>query len=181
MYDHLVGDVIDKHAARIVLRVGGVGYEDVEVSSRDAVRDDDGNPVFDNTGRLITDTSSPRLVAFEVDGLLWDVGVLWRPSSRTNLEARVGRRYDSTTYYGTFAYQPRPGDSLAIAVYDGISGFGGVVNNSLSKKIKAGKIKVSLPKGKSPKPGSAFIFTPSAQKGGVWGAEKGGYIFNKIN
>ena len=113
--------------------VGGVGYEDVEVSSRDAVRDDDGNPVFDNTGRLITDTNSPRLVAFEVDGLLWDVGVLWRPSSRTNLEARVGRRYDSTTYYGTFSYRPRPGDSLAVAVYDGISGFGGVVNNSLSR------------------------------------------------
>lgn len=113
--------------------VGGVGYEDVEVSSRDAVRDVNGDPVFDNTGRLITDSGSPRLVAFEVDGLLWDVGVLWRPSSRTNLEARVGQRYDSTTYYGTFSYQPRPGDSLAIGVYDGISGFGGVVNNSLSR------------------------------------------------
>jgi len=113
--------------------VGGVGYEDVEVSSRDAVRDVNGDPLFDNNGRLVTDSSSPRLVAFEVDGLLWDVGVLWRPSSRTNLEARVGRRYDSTTYYGTFSYQPNPGDSLAIAVYDGISGFGGVVNNSLSR------------------------------------------------
>lgn len=113
--------------------VGGVGYEDVEVSGRDAVRDVNGDPVFDSNGRLVTDSASPRLVAFEVDGLLWDVGVLWRPSSRTNLEARVGRRYDSTTYYGTFSYQPNPGDSLAIAVYDGISGFGGVVNNSLSR------------------------------------------------
>lgn len=113
--------------------VGGVGYEDVEVSSRDAVRDVDGNPVFDNNGRLLTDSGSPRLLAFDVDGLLWDVGVLWRPSTRTNLEARVGRRYDSTTYYGTFSYQPTDRDSLAIAVYDGISGFGGVVNNSLAR------------------------------------------------
>ncbi|WP_255573743.1 preprotein translocase subunit YajC [Erythrobacter sp. SCSIO 43205] len=113
--------------------VGGVGYEDVEVSSRDALRDANGDPIFDNNGRLVTDSSSPRLLAFDVDGLLWDVGVLWRPSSRTNLEARVGRRYDSTTYYGTFSYQPTPGDSLAIAVYDGISGFGGVINNSLSR------------------------------------------------
>lgn len=112
--------------------VGGVGYENVEVSSRDAVRDANGDPVFDANGRLVTDSASDRLVAFDVDGLLWDVGVLWRPSSRTSLEARVGQRYDSTTYYGTFSYQPSSTDSLAIAVYDGISGFGGVVNNSLS-------------------------------------------------
>lgn len=112
--------------------VGGVGYENVEVSSRDAVRDANGDPVFDDNGRLVTDSASDRLVAFDVDGLLWDVGVLWRPSSRTSLEARVGQRYDSTTYYGTFSYQPSSTDSLAIAVYDGISGFGGVVNNSLS-------------------------------------------------
>ncbi|MEM1050719.1 MAG: preprotein translocase subunit YajC [Pseudomonadota bacterium] len=113
--------------------VGGVGYEDVEVSSRDAVRDAAGNVVFGDDGRLLTDSTSPRLVAFEVDGLLWDVGVLWRPSSRTNLEARVGRRYDSTTYYGTFSYVPDARSSLAVQVYDGISGFGGVLNNSLSQ------------------------------------------------
>jgi hypothetical protein len=112
--------------------VGGAGYEDVEVSSRDAVRDAAGNPVFDENGRLLTDRSAPRLVAFDVDGLLWDVGVLWRPSSRTSLEARVGERYDSTTYYGTFTYVPDARSSLAINVYDGVSGFGGVLGNSLA-------------------------------------------------
>lgn len=30
MYDHILGEVIEKHAARVVLRAGGVGYE-VEV------------------------------------------------------------------------------------------------------------------------------------------------------
>lgn len=113
--------------------VGGAGYEDVEVSSRDALRDAEGNPIFGDNGRLLTDNTSERLVAFEVDGLLWDVGVLWRPSSRTSLEARVGRRYDSTTYYGTFSYVPSERSSFAVNVYDGISGFGGILNNSLSQ------------------------------------------------
>ncbi len=112
--------------------VGGVGYEDVEVSSRDALRDDDGNPIVGSDGRFITDSASPRLLAFDVDGLLWDVGVLWRPSSRTSLAASVGERYDSTTYYGNFTYAPSRRSALSISVYDGVSGFGGVLNNSLA-------------------------------------------------
>lgn len=113
--------------------VGGAGYEDVEVSSRDALVDAAGDPIRDENGRFVTDSASDRVVAFEVDGLLWDVGVLWRPSSRTSLEARVGRRYDSTTYYGTFSYVPDSRSSLGVQVYDGISGFGGVLNNSLAQ------------------------------------------------
>lgn len=113
--------------------VGGAGYEDVEVSSRAALLDAGGNPIRDENGRFVTDSTSERIVAFEVDGLLWDVGVLWRPSSRTSLEARVGQRYDSTTYYGTFSYVPNSRSSLAVQVYDGISGFGGVLNNSLAQ------------------------------------------------
>lgn len=112
--------------------VGGVGYEDVEVSSRDAVRDADGNPVVDASGRFVTDKSSPRILAFDVDGLLWDVGVLWRPSSRTSLSATVGERYDSTTYFGNFTYNPSPRSSLSVSVYDGVTGFGGVLNNALA-------------------------------------------------
>lgn len=126
------GDVTVPVSPTLAL-VGGVGYEDVEVSSRDAIRDVDGNPVFGDDGRLITDTASDRLIAFEVDGLLWDAGILWRPSSRTSLEARVGRRYDSTTYYGTFTYVPSERSSFAVNVYDGVSGFGGVLGNSLAQ------------------------------------------------
>lgn len=112
--------------------VGGIGYEDVEVSSRDAVRDANGVPVIGTDGRLITDGGSPRIVAFDVDGLLWDVGVLWRPSSRTSLAAHVGERYDSTTYYGSFTYVPDARSALGISVYDGVSGFGGSLTNSLA-------------------------------------------------
>ncbi len=112
--------------------VGGVGYEDVEVSSRDAVRDINGDPVIGSDGRLVTDTSAPRQLAFDIDGFIWDVGVLWRPSSRTSLAATVGRRYDSTTYYGNFTFVPDSRSQLSISVYDAVSGFGGSLTNSLA-------------------------------------------------
>ncbi len=112
--------------------VAGAGYEDVEISSRDALRDINGAPVIGADGRFVTDKAAPRRIAFDVDGLLWDVGVMWRPSSRTNLQAAVGRRYDSTTYYGTFTYVPSQRSSFAVSAYDGVSGIGGTLNNALS-------------------------------------------------
>ncbi|QYU70773.1 hypothetical protein J4558_11950 [Leptolyngbya sp. 15MV] len=112
--------------------VGGIGYEDVEVSSRDALRDGAGVPVVGPDGRLVTDESQPRRIAYETDGLIWDVGVMWRPSRRTSLAATVGRRYDSTTYYGTFSYAPSSRSSVNVAVYDSISGFGSVLTNALA-------------------------------------------------
>lgn len=125
------GDVTVPVSPTLAL-VGGVGYENVEISSRDALRDANGNAVIDSDGRFVTDPASPRILAFDVDGLLWDVGVLWRPSSRTSLEARVGERYDSTTYYGTFTYVPNDRSAFAVTVYDGVTGFGGLLNNSLA-------------------------------------------------
>jgi len=110
---------------------GGVGYEEVEVSSRDAVRDANGNPVIGRDGRLVTDKSGPRQIAYETDGLIWDVGVMWRPSRRTSLSASVGRRYGSTTYYGAFSYAPSPRTALNISVYDGLTSFGGLTTSSL--------------------------------------------------
>ncbi|MBA4043717.1 MAG: preprotein translocase subunit YajC [Erythrobacter sp.] len=125
------GDVTVPLSPTLAL-VAGAGYEDVEISSRDAVRDANGVPVIGTDGRFITDETSPRQIAFAVDGLLWDVGVLWRPSSRTNLAASVGRRYDSTTYYGTFTYVPNQRSAFALSAYDGVSGLGGVANNALA-------------------------------------------------
>jgi len=112
--------------------VGGIGYEDVEVSSRDALRDEEGNLVIGDDGRFVTDDSQPRQIAFDVDGLIWDVGVQWRPSTRTSLSATVGRRYDSTTYYGNFTYIPDRKSAFSVNVYDGITSFGGALVNSLS-------------------------------------------------
>ncbi|MFA9201172.1 MAG: hypothetical protein ACEQR8_08305 [Cypionkella sp.] len=111
--------------------VGGVGYEDVEVSNRDALRDAAGNPVIGADGRFVTDASGPRRIAYDTSGLIWDVGVVWRPSSRTAAEAHIGKRYDSTTYYGSFAWAPSSRSSFNASIYDGVTGFGGQVNRAL--------------------------------------------------
>ncbi|TCJ37442.1 preprotein translocase subunit YajC [Frankia sp. BMG5.11] len=111
--------------------VAGAGYENVKISSRDAVRTADGAPVIGANGRFVTDKSAPRQLAYETEGLIWDVGVMWRPSRRTRAEAHVGKRYDSTTYYGSFAWAPSSRSSVNIAVYDGITGFGGQLTNAL--------------------------------------------------
>jgi hypothetical protein len=112
--------------------VGGVGYEDVEVSSRDAVRDANGVPVIGDDGRYVTDTSEPRRLAYATEGLIWDVGVMWRPSRRTSLEAYVGERYGTMTYRGSFAYAPTSRESINLSVYDGMTGFGGMMVNQLA-------------------------------------------------
>ncbi len=112
--------------------VGGVGYEKVKVSERDALRDALGNPVVRPNGRLVTDPNSPRLVAYESDGLIWDAGVLWRPSRRTTLEARYGHRYGSDTYIGSFTYTPNDRMGVNVAVYDTVQGFGSSINDTLA-------------------------------------------------
>ena len=111
--------------------VGGVGYEKVRISGRDAVRDASGLPVTGADGRFVTDKSTPRILAYDTHGLIWDAGVIWRPSRRTALEAHVGRRYGSTTYYGSFAYAPSPRSSFNVSVYDNVAGFGGQLNRAL--------------------------------------------------
>ncbi|MFK7841653.1 MAG: hypothetical protein AB8B54_05255 [Sphingorhabdus sp.] len=112
--------------------VGGVGYEDIEISERDALRDGNGDPIVDNDGRLVTDEASPRLLSYDQDGIIWDAGVMWRPSRRTSLEARVGQRYGSETYFGSFGYQPNERTALNISVYDTVSGFGNLLNDNLA-------------------------------------------------
>lgn len=116
-----------------VALVAGVGWEDVEVSSRDVLRDADGDPVIGADGRYVTDKTAPRVLAYDVEGLIWDAGVIWRPSRRTALEAYVGRRYGTTSYHGTFAYAPNDRSALNVSVYDNISGFGGQVNRALAE------------------------------------------------
>lgn len=128
---HVRGDVTVPVTPTLAL-VGGVGYEDVQVSSRDALRDTDGNPVIGPDGRYVTDESAPRLIAYETDGLIWDAGVMWRPSRRTALEAYVGRRYGSTTYWGSLSYAPNPRTSVNVSVYDNVTGFGGTVVDNLA-------------------------------------------------
>jgi len=110
---------------------GGVGYEKITSSSRDPLVDAGGNPVTDRNGRFVTDPASPRRIAYRTDGIYWDAGVLWRPSPRTTLEARVGRRYGSWSYTGSLSYAPSASVGVQIGVYDQVETFGGQLQRGL--------------------------------------------------
>src|SRR3546814_6538980 len=57
---------------------------------------------------------------------------MWRPSRRTSLTARVGRRYGDTIYTGSFAYRPDHATMLQVGVYDGMSSFGRGLSSGLA-------------------------------------------------
>ena len=115
-----------------VALVGGVGFENIEASQRDALRNSAGDPVLDANGRFQTDPASPRLLAFDQSGFIWDTGVVWRPSRRTSAEFRVGHRYGSMTYVGSVSYQMNEALAFQAGLYDGIQTFGRQLNQSLA-------------------------------------------------
>jgi hypothetical protein len=104
--------------------VGGIGWEKIDVSQKAPLLDADGDPVVDDDGRFVTDPDSPRLVAYAEDSLYWDVGVMWRPSPRSSLEARVGERYGSFSFTGSLQWQAGRRTALQIGIYDSVDSFG---------------------------------------------------------
>lgn len=112
--------------------LGGVGYEDTEISQRDILRAANGTPIRDASGRFTTDPASPRRLAFDVDGLIWDAGVMWQPSRRTSVTAKVGRRYGDMNYTGSLTYRPNHAMLLQVGVYDGLSSFGRSLSGGLA-------------------------------------------------
>jgi hypothetical protein len=57
---------------------------------------------------------------------------MWRPSRRTSFEAYVGERYGTMTYRGSLSYAPDSRTSLNVSVYDGLTGFGGMMVDQLA-------------------------------------------------
>jgi hypothetical protein len=115
-----------------VALLGGVGYEDIEIGQRSPVLDGNGVPVRDSAGRFVTDKSTPRQLSFDTDGLIWDAGVMWQPSRRTSLTAKIGRRYGDTIYTGSFTYRPDHATLFQVGVYDGLSSLGRGMSSGLS-------------------------------------------------
>ncbi len=112
--------------------VGGVGYEDIAVSYRPPLRDGTGAAVVDGSGRFVADRSQPRQIAFDTSGLIWDAGVLWRPSRRMSLEARVGRRYGDWTYTGAWSLQANANTAYQLSVYDNLTTTGQSLTTGLA-------------------------------------------------
>ena len=124
------GDIVYPVTPTVAL-TAGVGYEAIRASQRDPVRDAVGNPVVTPDGRFTTDPASPRRLAYDQSGFIWDVGVLWRPSRRTSAEAKVGRRYGSMTYIGSASWQMSEDQALQLGVYDGLTTFGQQIGSAL--------------------------------------------------
>jgi hypothetical protein len=116
--------------SRTLALVGGVGYEKIKISQRSPVLDASGVPLIRN-GRYVTDKGSPRALIYDFDDIIWDAGVLWRPSHRTTLQARVGERYGGMTYQGSFTWQGRD-SSFAVVLFDGIDSFGRMITGDVA-------------------------------------------------
>lgn len=112
--------------------VGGIGYEHIESSLRAPLLDANGLPVTDRHGHFETDPNSPRLLAYDTDGLIYDGGIVWRPSRHTSLEARIGHRYGGTIFNGAFDWQIDRDSGLHIVAYDQIDSFGRGLTRGIS-------------------------------------------------
>ena len=117
--------------SRTLALEAGVGYEKITIGQRDAVVDENGAPVVDKHGRFVTDKSSPRRIAYRTDGLIYDGGVLWRPSPRTELEAHIGHRYGGTSYAGRFTWQASRSLGAQVVVYDDVETFARQLRNGI--------------------------------------------------
>jgi hypothetical protein len=128
---YLRGDVVVPVGSTLAL-TAGVGYEDGRGSQRDILRNPNGTPVVGPGGTLYADKSKPRILTYDIDGLIWDAGVIWRPGPRTELQARVGRRYGGTTFVGSFQHRINRAYSISGSVYDNVSSFGQLLVADLS-------------------------------------------------
>ena len=120
---YIRGDIVLPVSPTLAL-TGGVGYEEIESSQQEILRGPNGAPVLTPGGRLIGDPSRPRLQSIEIDGVIWDVGFVWRPTRRTELQGRVGRRYGGTTVIGSLSHRLSRDYGVTASVYDGIESFG---------------------------------------------------------
>jgi hypothetical protein len=110
----------------------GVGYEKTEASQQDFRRDANGVPILTPGGNLIADPSRPRLLAYDQSGVIWDAGVIWRPSRRTEVQARYGRRYGDHTFVGSFRHEINSAYAISGSVFDSVDSFGRIITKDLS-------------------------------------------------
>lgn len=127
----LRGDVLAPVSATVAL-AGGVGYEEIETSSRPPLLGAGNVPVLDEDGRFVADPNQGRRVDYRTDGVYYDVGVVWRPNRRTQLQASVGERYGSFTGFGSLSYQASPNVGFGVNVYDSVQTFGRQLRTGLA-------------------------------------------------
>ncbi|HEX8126257.1 MAG TPA: hypothetical protein VF548_11805 [Allosphingosinicella sp.] len=133
------GDVVLPVSPTLAV-TGGVGYETMQGSQQDFVRGPGGLPVLTPGGNLIADPSRPRLKTVDQDGIMYDAGIIWRPSPRTELQARGGWRYGGESFTASLSHQINRRSALNASIYDGVSSFGRLLVadlNGVPTKFKA--------------------------------------------
>jgi len=125
------GDVVVPVSPTLAL-TAGVGYENIEASQLDVARDGAGIPLVTLDGRPVPDPAAPRLLTYDVSGVIYDAGVIWRPSPRTELQARAGHRYGGTTVVGSLSHRFNSESGIGVTVYDTVETFGGSLVSNLS-------------------------------------------------
>ncbi|MFL6843811.1 MAG: hypothetical protein ACJ8ER_02890 [Allosphingosinicella sp.] len=122
--EYVRGDVVVPVSPTLAV-TGGVGYEKLQGSQQDFLRDPaTGLPVLTPGGNLVADPAGTRLKTVDEDGVMWDVGILWRPSPRTELQARGGWRYGGKSFTASLRHQIDSRSALTASIYDGVSSFG---------------------------------------------------------
>jgi hypothetical protein len=137
---YIRGDVVFPVSPTLAL-TAGVGYEDAQASQSDFVRDVNGFPVIGPNGPT-PDPAAPRLLTYDLEDVMYDGGILWRPSSRTELQVRAGHRHGGTTVVGSVDHRFNPDASLHGEVFDTVETFGHLLTtdlNSLPSNFDAGR------------------------------------------
>ncbi len=125
-----VGEVVVPVFDTVAVVASG-GYEKLESTEQASLLDANGLPIVGSDGRFVPDTSAPRVLTYDVSGLIADAGLIWAPSRRTHFEARAGYRYDGFTTSGLFEMRPDDKTALTLIVFDRIDSFGRGVTNGL--------------------------------------------------
>jgi uncharacterized protein (PEP-CTERM system associated) len=128
---YIRGDVVFPVSPTFAL-TAGIGYEDIEASQHDFVRDATGNVVIGPNGIPVPDPNAPRLLTYDMDDVMYDAGIIWRPGPRTELQARAGHRYGGTTFTGSLSHQLNSHEAINAVVFDTVETFGRQVSTNIS-------------------------------------------------
>jgi uncharacterized protein (PEP-CTERM system associated) len=128
---YIRGDIVVPVSPTLAV-TAGAGWEAMQSSQHDILRDAGGVPVIGPGGNVVADPTKPRLLTYDESGLIWDAGVLWRPSPRTELQARFGHRYGGTSITGSLQTRLGRDFGFNLSVYDSVSSFGRLLVTDLA-------------------------------------------------
>ena len=166
----VTGEIRQPIAETVALVASG-GYEKTETSEREALIDLlTGFPVLGKGGRFVVDPASPRVLTYDMNGLIGDAGIIWKPSRRSRFEARAGYRYGGFSVTGLAEMHPGERTGLTFILTDQVQTFGQGVSGGLASAP------ANLDIGQSPDPASSYqncLFGKTAGSGRCIGGALG--------